>query len=46
VVEAADESTIMLGSATSLSHVLRDLFGLDISEGALVNILDARRARH
>ena len=24
-----------------LSHVLRDLFGLDISEGALVNILDA-----
>jgi len=26
-----------------LSHVLRDLFGLDISEGALVNILDASR---
>jgi len=27
-----------------LSHVLRDLFGLDISEGALVNILDASRS--
>jgi transposase len=26
-----------------LSHVLRDLFGLDISEGALVNIMDASR---
>lgn len=26
-----------------LTHVLRDLFGLDISEGALVNILDASR---
>jgi len=26
-----------------LSHALRDLFGLDISEGALVNILDASR---
>jgi len=26
-----------------LSHVLRDLFGLDISEGALVNILSASR---
>jgi transposase len=26
-----------------LSHVLRDLFGLDISEGALVNILNASR---
>ena len=28
-----------------LSDVLRDLFGLDISEGALVNILDASRER-
>ena len=27
-----------------LCCVLRDLFGLDISEGALVNILDAGRA--
>ena len=26
-----------------LSHLLRDLFGLDISEGALVNILNASR---
>ena len=26
-----------------LSHVLRDLFGLEISEGALVNILSASR---
>jgi len=26
-----------------LTHVLHDLFGLDISEGALVNILDASR---
>src|SRR3954447_14163645 len=32
------------GILARLCCVLRDLFGLDISEGALVNILDASRA--